>query len=323
MTGAKKLTQLYTKLIAEGSSGSPPVSGFAFMLTKFPGALMSSLTPLIEFSIWIENLLKVTEADYALLPKLVPLSSNTLITTTYDTILTPLLTFSRIPSLAAQIHVSYVLEGSELRDSLVVIRSGGELSGGLADITVSTVQYLNRIPDVQDAVASASVEVNEKVTIQHFVYDAINTLIGSLTTLSRTQHQPPFGSVFLLNNVSYLASHLVLRPTNPNTPSLLFSPLMQALADDTRYKTSGSRWKAAAKEKFTRFYDLTEEVGEQHRMAKVLEEDSEERSAVGEEVVKLVVPSFQRFMRKQKEKEFSKNPPKCKSSCIFARICFF
>jgi exocyst complex protein 7 len=51
---------------------------------------------------------------------------------------------------------------------------------------------------------------------------------------------------------------------------------------------------------------LTEEVGEQHRMAKVLEEDSEERSAVGE-VVKLVVPSFQRFMQKQKEKEFSKS----------------
>jgi exocyst complex protein 7 len=82
---------------------------------------------------------------------------------------------------------------------------------------------------------------------------------------------------------------------------------MQALADDTRDKTSGSGWKAAAKEKFTRFYDLLEEVGERHRMAKVLEEDAEERSAVGEEVVKLVVPSLQRFMQKQKEKEFSKS----------------
>jgi hypothetical protein len=82
---------------------------------------------------------------------------------------------------------------------------------------------------------------------------------------------------------------------------------MQALADDARDKTSGSGWKAAAKEKFTRFYDLLEEVGERHRLAKVLEEDSEERNAVGEEVVKLVVPSLQRFMQKQKEKEFSKS----------------
>jgi exocyst complex protein 7 len=82
---------------------------------------------------------------------------------------------------------------------------------------------------------------------------------------------------------------------------------MQALADDARDKTSGSAYKAAAKEKFTRFYDLFEEVGERHRMARVLEEDSEERSAVGEEVVKLIVPSLQQFMQKQKEKEFSKS----------------
>lgn len=48
-TGAKKLTQLYTKLVAEGSSGSPPVSGLAFMLTEFPPSLMSSLIPLVSF----------------------------------------------------------------------------------------------------------------------------------------------------------------------------------------------------------------------------------------------------------------------------------
>lgn len=471
-TGAKKLTQLYTKLVAEGSSGSPPVSGLAFMLTEFPPSLMSSLTPLVaflrtlplpsthpshpaasailntlkdaqrgyadmhgswsrkalemhsrrvvdraetldgvaagkEFSIWIDNLLKVTEAEYTLLAELAPLSSSTLIASTYDTLLTPLLTLftdtlSSLTSLIKRSLHKYTFhalsafsalrmsqsrwesvlarrgrEGNELRDGLNAIRGvclrsfpefladlklaaagkGGDLSVGLADITVSTVQYLNRIPDVQDAVGSAlsalgdgnwkmgdgkqvgktnksnSVDVNEKVLIQHFVYDVMNTLIGSLTTLSHTQRRPPFGSVFLINNVSHLVSHLVLRPTNPNTPSLLskpttdflnsswrtakagyfdasFSPLMQTLADDARDKTSGSGWKAAAKEKFTRFYDLLEEVGERHRIAKVLEEDPEERSAVGEEVVKLVIPSLQRFMQKQKEKEFSKNPQK-------------
>ncbi|KAG1864539.1 Cullin repeat-like-containing domain protein, partial [Suillus tomentosus] len=260
-------------------------------------------------------------------------------------------------------------EGNELRDGLNAIRGvclrsfpelladlklaavgkGSGLSVSLADITISTVRYLNRIPDVQDAVGPAlcalgdgnwrmgdgkqvgktaksnSVEVKERVLIQHFVYDVMITLIGSLTTLSRTQRRPPFGSVFLLNNIPHLVSHLILRPTNPNTPSLPskpaidfltsswrtakaghfdanFSPLMQALADDPRDKTSGSGWKAAAKEKFARFYDLLEEVGERHRMAKALDEDPEERSVVGEEVVKLVVPSLQRFMQKQKER---------------------
>ncbi|KAG1808137.1 Cullin repeat-like-containing domain protein [Suillus variegatus] len=468
-TGAKKLSQLYTKLVAEGSSGSPPVSGLAFMLTEFPPSLMSSLTPLVaflrtlplpsthpshpaasailntlkdaqrgyadmrgnwsrkalemhsrrvvdraetldgvaagkEFGVWIDSLLRVTETEYTLLTELAPLSGNALIASTYDTLLTPLLTLftdtlSSLTSLIKRSLHKYTFhalsafsalsmsqsrwesvlakrgrEGNELRDGLNAIRGvclrsfpelladlklaaigkGSDLSVSLADITISTVQYLNRIPDVQDAVGSAlsalgdgnwrmgdgkqvgktaksnSVEVKEKVLIQHFVYDVMNTLIGSLTTLSRTQRRPPFGSVFLLNNISHLVSHLVLRPTNPNTPSLLskptidfltsswrtakagyfdanFSPLMQALADDTRDKTSGSGWKAAAKEKFTRFYDLLEEVGERHRMAKVLDEDPEERSAVGEEVVKLVVPSLQRFMQKQKDREFSKS----------------
>ncbi|KAG2150132.1 Cullin repeat-like-containing domain protein [Suillus cothurnatus] len=421
-TGAKKLTQLYTKLVAEGSSGSPPVSGLAFMLTEFPPSLMSSLTPLVaflrtlplpsthpshpaasailntlkdaqrgyadmrgswsrkalemhsrrvvdraetldgvaagkEFSIWIDNLLKVTETEYNLLVVLAPLSSNTLVASTYDTLLTPLLTLftdtlSSLTSLIKRSLHRYTFhalsafsaltmsqsrwesvlvkrgrEGNELRDGLNAIRGvclrsfpefladlklaatgkGGDLSVGLADITISTVQYLNRIPDVQDAVGSALSALGDG---NWKMDDVMNTLIGSLTTLSRTQRRPPFGSVFLLNNVSHLVSHLVLRPTNPNTPSLLskpttdfltsswrtakagyfdasFSPLMQALADDARDKTS--------------------EVGERHRLAKVLEEDSEERNAVGEEVVKLVVPSLQRFMQKQKEKEFSKN----------------
>ncbi|KAJ8581778.1 hypothetical protein M405DRAFT_601411 [Rhizopogon salebrosus TDB-379] len=473
-TGAKKLTQLYTKLVAEGSSGSPPVSGLAFTLTEFPPSLMSSLLPLVtflrtlplpsthpshpaasailntlkdaqrgyadmrgnwsrkalemhsrrvvdraetldgvaagkEFGTWIDNLLKVAEIEYTLLMTLAPLSSTSVIASTYDTLLTPLLTLftdtlSSLSSLIKRSLHKYTFhalsafsalstsqsrwesvlakrgrEGNELRDGLNAIRGvclrsfpeyladlklaatgkggGGDLSVSLADISLSTVQYLNRIPEVQDVVGSAlaalgdgnwkmgegrrvgktsksgSVDVNEKVLIEHFVYDVIHTLVATLTALSRTQRRPPFGSIFLLNNVSYLHSHLLLRPTNPNTPSLFskptadfltsswrtakagyfdanFSPLMQALADDPRDKTSGSAYKAAAKEKFTRFYDLFEEVGERHRMARVLEEDAGERSAVGEEVVKLIVPSLQQFMQKQKEKEFSKNPQK-------------
>jgi len=48
-------------------------------------------------------------------------------------------------------------------------------------------------------------------------------------------------------------------------------------------------------------------VAERHRMARVLEEDEEGRDTVVEEVVKLVVPSLQRFTQKNREKEFSKS----------------
>lgn len=87
-----------------------------------------------------------------------------------------------------------------------------------------------------------------------------------------------------------------------------FSPLMQALSEDReKEKVGSSAWRTATKEKFTRFYDLLEEVGERHRMAKVLDEDQEARRAVADEAVKLVVPSLQRFIQKQRDKEFSKS----------------
>ncbi len=83
-----------------------------------------------------------------------------------------------------------------------------------------------------------------------------------------------------------------------------FSPLLQALADD-KDKSGGG--KAAAKEKFTRFFDLLEETKERHQIARVLEDDDEQREMLEEEVIKLVVPSFQRFTQKMREKEFSKS----------------
>ena len=48
-TGAKKLTQLYTKLVAEGSSGSPPIAGLDFTPATFPPALLAHLKPLVAF----------------------------------------------------------------------------------------------------------------------------------------------------------------------------------------------------------------------------------------------------------------------------------
>jgi exocyst complex protein 7 len=132
--------------------------------------------------------------------------------------------------------------------------------------------------------------------------------------------------VFLLNNISYLRQHLLVQPESDAILSLLspqtsealnsayrtakagyfdlnFSPLMQAITDDPKDKSN----KAAAKEKFTKFFELLDEVVERHRFAPVLDEDPKGRAEIGEEIVMLVIPSFQRFTQKQKDKEFSKS----------------
>ena len=159
------------------------------------------------------------------------------------------------------------------------------------------------------------------------VDDVVITAINSLVTLSRTSRRPAFGSIFLLNNISYLRLHLLLQPSDPNLSANLipksteetlnsnfrtakagyfdsnFSPLMQAITEDPRDKSNRS----AAKEKFTRFFDLLDEVIERHKFVTVLEDDAEGRDAMRDEVVMVVVPSFQKFTQKQKDKEFSKS----------------
>ncbi|KAH9887366.1 Cullin repeat-like-containing domain protein [Cubamyces lactineus] len=224
---------------------------------------------------------------------------------------------------------------------------GGELGTGVADFTISTVQYLERMPAVQDAAASAlltlgdgnwkmgegtqigktkTTEVDEQTVLEHFTYDVVNATVASLLALSRMNKRPAFGAIFLLNNISYLRTHLLVRPRT-DIPSILsrpsqellnsnfrtakagyfdanFSPLLQTLIDE---KDKG---KSAVKEKFTRFFDLLDEVTERHSMARVLQDDPEGRATVADEAVKLVVPSLQRFIQRNLGKEFSKNPQK-------------
>jgi len=177
--------------------------------------------------------------------------------------------------------------------------------------------------------ASKLGEGDEDIILQHYMYDVVTTVIASLVTLSRIQRRPSFASIFLLNNISYLRSHTILEHASPALAGLLskptqdllqhnfrtakagyfdsnFSPLMQALTDDPKEKSAGK----ATKERFTRFFDLLEEVMERHKMARVLEDDLEGREVIAEEVVKLVVPSLQRFTQRHRDKEFSKNPQK-------------
>lgn len=141
--------------------------------------------------------------------------------------------------------------------------------------------------------------------------------------------RPAFGAIFLLNNVSFLRTQLLVeradvteilsRPSqellNSNFRTAKagyfdanFSPLLQTLIDE---KDKG---KSAVKEKFNRFFDLLDEVTERHQMARVLADDPEGRATVADEAVKLVVPSLQRFIQRNLGKEFSKS-----TSCVFRR----
>ncbi|TCD71013.1 hypothetical protein EIP91_000511 [Steccherinum ochraceum] len=224
---------------------------------------------------------------------------------------------------------------------------GGEFSTGLHEITASTVKFLERIPEVQSAASSAlltlgdgnwrmgegvqigkapKADADENTVIEHYMFDVINAVISTLQTLSRTGKRPSFGSIFLINNVSYLRARLLIRPqvnilpllSKPTQDTLNsnfrtakaayfdsnFSPLMQTLSED---KDKG---KGAIKEKFTRFFDLLEEVSERHKLARVLQDDREGREQMADEVAKMVVPSLQRFQQKHGGKDFSRNPSK-------------
>lgn len=154
----------------------------------------------------------------------------------------------------------------------------------------------------------------------------VNTTITSLATLSRSQRRPAFGSVFLLNNVSYLRTRLLTQPydgvdalissqgrellnsnfrtAKANYMDTNLSPLLNVLAEDKDKNKS-----SIVKEKFTRFFDLLDELVDRHAMAAVLPGDSEveERETVCQEVVMLVVPLFRGFIQKNPGKDFSRS----------------
>ncbi|KAH8116065.1 Cullin repeat-like-containing domain protein [Phellopilus nigrolimitatus] len=171
-------------------------------------------------------------------------------------------------------------------------------------------------------------EGDESVIIEHYFYDIIMTTLSTLTTLSRSARRPAYGAIFLLNNVSYFLSALLFSPSDSAVPveALLapparnalqsgfrtakagyfdanFSPLLQALGDGPG--AGGGSGKAGVKEKFTRFFELFDDIVERHRIVRVLPDDEQNRESLAEEAVKLVIPSLQRFI--QKNKDFSKS----------------
>ncbi|KAF8588183.1 hypothetical protein K439DRAFT_1336032 [Ramaria rubella] len=241
---------------------------------------------------------------------------------------------------------------------------------GVADLTVETVKYLKQIPEVEAAVVASLATLgdgnwkmgegvgkvgkmggpadgNERVLLEHYIYDVVVTLIGTLSTLSKTGRRPQMGSIYALNNISYLRNRLIdpsedstivellSRPTRDILNSTFrtskaayfdsnFSPLIQALADDKErgggLVSVGGGKSAMMKEKWSRFFDALEEVAERHRVARVLADDPAGRDMLEEEVVRLVIPALLRFTQKNKEKEFSKSESLAISSYFHAII---
>ena len=48
-TGAKRLAQLYTQVVAEGSSGAALAPGSESMISSFPSSLLPALSPVVYF----------------------------------------------------------------------------------------------------------------------------------------------------------------------------------------------------------------------------------------------------------------------------------
>ncbi|KAF7307897.1 hypothetical protein MKEN_01150400 [Mycena kentingensis (nom. inval.)] len=486
-TGAKKITQLFTKLVAEASTGATPPPNTDIASAPFPTNLLITLKPLVvfvrtlplpashpshpaapaimstlkealrgyadmrgnwakkclegqgkrvidradnvdavtagkEFGRWVESLLSVADVRSGSCLFRAMVTSNrkstdssktsarspppNLVASAYNSLLNPILALfsSTLTSLVSLIKrslhkysflalASYEAlsslsglwdnlltrrgaenaKANELKDGLTTLRSvclrsfpefladikmaslaknTGDTSTRVADFVVSTVKYLDRLPEVHSAAAAALLQLgdgnwkmgegvslakgpklgdgDEQLILEHFVRDVVLTAVSSLTTISSTQRRPGPGSIYLLNNIAYLRHNLLNAPAHEELLDLLdrpaqdalnsnfrtakaayfdanFYPLLASFTDDATAKGSKS---TAVKEKFTRFYDLLEEVLERHKVARILEDDAEEREAIGEDVVKLVVPNLRSFMAKNQSKDFSKNPGK-------------
>ncbi|EJD43374.1 hypothetical protein AURDEDRAFT_66656 [Auricularia subglabra TFB-10046 SS5] len=112
----------------------------------------------------------------------------------------------------------------------------GEIGTGTAKITNEVIAYLNQVPAVQDAMASAlntlgdgnwrmgegmgktgqragNLDDDDSGVLENYVYDVISALLATLTALSKQQRRPGVGSIFLLNNVVALRNQLLLNPT--------------------------------------------------------------------------------------------------------------
>jgi len=184
--------------------------------------------------------------------------------------------------------------------------------------------------------------VDETMLLEHFIDDVVLAMIQTLTTLSLTHKRPPLASIFLLNNISHLRLHLLANPSSSidellssQTREALnrsfrsskssyfeanFSPLTTVLVEEkestglagvvTSVPGVGPSSRSLLKERWSRYWDMLEEIIERHRFARVLADDEEGRELLADEAVRMVIPPLEKFMAKNREKDFTKNVSK-------------
>ncbi|KAK7685042.1 hypothetical protein QCA50_011878 [Cerrena zonata] len=114
---------------------------------------------------------------------------------------------------------------------------------------------MERLPELQDAVGPAlqmlgdgnwkmgegvqvgkgpkTNDLDERTIMEHYLFDVVSSVINTLLTLSRTNKRPSFGSIFLLNNISYFRAHIIIEPKT-DIPSLLSKPARDLLESNFR-----------------------------------------------------------------------------------------
>ncbi len=333
----------------------------------------------IEFGQWVEELVVVAEDEGRLLDDLSPLPATPISSFLHNPLLSLLsdnfLSLVNFIKRALHTHAFMALSAyeymislqskcevvfagrSEFKDGLqslrnVCLRSFPEFlvdlkipkdPGGtvLAECILSTVKYLETLPEVQSAAGLAlatlgdgnwkmgdgkqvgkkvDTNVSERTLLEHYAHDVVTTAVATLNNLARLPKRiqnPLLTSTFVLNNICYLRSHLIgssgllSKPTQEVMQSnfrmakaTYFDASYSALLNSLREQGTG---KAAVKERAARFYDSLDEVVERHRGLGVLEDDDLGRRELADEVVKLVIPSLERFISKHREREFSKS----------------
>ncbi|KAJ7302660.1 hypothetical protein DFH08DRAFT_977651 [Mycena albidolilacea] len=123
-------------------------------------------------------------------------------------------------------HATRSPRTSEQKDGLSALRAllpeflasiksvpGTETSVGIADFVVNAVRDMECLPDMHPGVTvdknSKLGHGNEQLILEHFIYDVV--AISSLT-ISRAQRRPAHGTMYPLNNMSYLRHNTVLEP---------------------------------------------------------------------------------------------------------------
>ena len=197
--------------------------------------------------------------------------------------------------------------GTGIADFTLTISQGLSVFKILRLMFHQAVQYVERIPDAQEAVGAVLLSLGvgnrrmgdgmpiTKILVQVmnkslssiscvrpfsslpaflFSVDLVSTVYANLSSISKSQKRPFFGSIYL-NNVAHFRMHILLEPRNKNIMPLLSKPtrdafnsnfrlakseyfnsnfmsLLGVLADEPSGGKSGG--KAATKEKFTKFF---------------------------------------------------------------------